>query len=66
MMKPANSFRNPQAIVKDYQRCGRILTDAWLTETRHQRPMPPGLPLEKAKETAAAIDAQLHAVLREP
>ncbi len=39
---------------------GRILTDAWLTETGHQRPgMPQGLPLEEAKAKAAELDAKI-------
>ncbi len=37
----------------------RILTDAWLTATGHQRPMPPGLPLDQAREKAAELDKQI-------
>ena len=37
----------------------RILTDAWLTATGHQRPMAPGLPLDKAHEKAAELTMQI-------
>jgi len=37
----------------------RILTDAWLTATGHQRPMKPGLPLEQAQGQAAELARQI-------
>jgi lysophospholipase L1-like esterase len=39
---------------------GRILTDAWLTDTGHQRPgLNQGLPLDEAKVKAAELDAMI-------
>jgi lysophospholipase L1-like esterase len=40
----------------------QVLTDAWLTETGHQRPMPVGLPMVKAREQAAQIDRKIEEV----
>ncbi len=37
----------------------RILSDAWLTATGHQRPMSPGLPLDEAREKAALLTEQI-------
>src|SRR6266853_405346 len=39
---------------------GRLLSDAWLTETGHQRPgMAKGLPIEEAQAQAAGLEAQI-------
>ena len=39
---------------------GRILTDAWLTETRHLRPgMNKGLPLAEAKAKASELEPKI-------
>jgi lysophospholipase L1-like esterase len=39
---------------------GRLLADAWLTETGHQRPgMTKGLPLAEAQEKAAALEKEI-------
>ena len=35
------------------------MTDAWLTALGHQRPMPPGLPLEQAEAKAAELTEQI-------
>ncbi len=37
----------------------RILTDAWLTATGHQRPMSPGLPLDEAQEKANQLTQEI-------
>jgi hypothetical protein len=37
----------------------RTMTDAWLTALGHQRPMPPGLPLEQAEAKAAELTEQI-------
>jgi hypothetical protein len=43
----------------------RIMKDAWLTETGHQRPgMKKGLPLAEAQVQAAELDARLRAALQ--
>lgn len=44
----------------------RILTDAWLTATRHLRPMSPGLPLDQAEPQAAALTEQIQQLLASP
>ena len=41
----------------------RLLTDAWLSDTGHKRPLKAGLPLEEAKTKAAALDEQIQALL---
>ena len=41
------------------QRRLRTMTDAWLTATGHQRPMPPGLPLDQAQAKAAEWSEQI-------
>lgn len=41
------------------QRRQRTMTDAWLTTIGHQRPMPPGLPLEQAETKAAELTKQI-------
>lgn len=42
----------------------RLLTDAWLTDIGHKRPMPAGLPLEKARARAAELDKSIDRLLR--
>ena len=45
---------------------GRILTDAWLTETRHERPgMAKGLPLPTAQSQAAELETKIRAMASE-
>jgi hypothetical protein len=44
----------------------RILTDAWLTATGHQRPMSPGLPLDQAEEKAKALTGQIQELMASP
>lgn len=46
-----------------HERC-RLLTEAWLTDIGHKRPMPAGLPLEKANARAADIDRRIGQLLR--
>lgn len=41
----------------------RVLTDAWLTDIGHKRPMPAGLPLEKAKARADEIEKRIQGLL---
>ena len=43
----------------------RILTDAWLTATGHQRPMSPGLPLDEAQQKAALLTEQIRERIEE-
>lgn len=48
-------------------RRGRILGEAWLTETGHLRPgIPKGLPLRQAREAAAELEKQLRASVPRP
>jgi lysophospholipase L1-like esterase len=56
------------AILKLIQQQQRILKDAWLTTTGHNRPgMNKGLPLKEAQRRAQELDADIHALLgREP
>ena len=42
----------------------RILTDAWLTDIGHRRPMPAGQPLDKAQAKAAEIEGRILALLQ--
>ena len=42
----------------------RILTDAWLTDIGHRRPMPAGQPLGKAQAKAAEIEGRILALLQ--
>ena len=45
----------------------RLLSAAWLTATRHQRPgLPVGLPLPEATARAAEIDARLRTLIARP
>jgi lysophospholipase L1-like esterase len=44
----------------------RLLTDAWLTATGHQRPMSPGLPLDEAEEKAELLARQICEVAANP
>lgn len=53
---PASSRARVFSLVHRRQ---RVLTDAWLTATGHQRPMPPGLPLDQAREKAAELAKQI-------
>lgn len=54
---PASAFAKVCKLVRAR---GRVMTDAWLTETGHQRPgMAKGLPMEKAKEKAAVMDQEI-------
>lgn len=42
----------------------KLLSDAWLTATRHQRPgMAEGLPLDEAERQAAELDAKIRALI---
>ncbi len=41
----------------------RVLTDAWLTETKHLRPMPKGLPLDQAQKKANELEAKAKLIL---
>jgi len=46
------------------QRRQRLMRDAWLSQTGHQRPgLPTGLPLPTARAQAAKLDAELQALL---
>jgi hypothetical protein len=50
-----------QEILKLIQQKQRLLKDAWLTETGHQRPgMNKGLPLAEAQAKAAEWARQIH------
>jgi lysophospholipase L1-like esterase len=42
----------------------RILTDAWLTDIGHKRPMAKGLSMDEARSRAARIDGQIDALIR--
>lgn len=54
---------NGTAILKLVQQKQRILKDAWLTETGHQRPgMNKGLPLTEAQAKAAELDREIRAL----
>jgi lysophospholipase L1-like esterase len=60
---------HPQAhdVLRLVQKRQRLLKDAWLTRTGHQRPgMNPGKPFDDASREAAAIDADLHRILDQP
>lgn len=44
----------------------KLLSDAWLTATRHQRPgMAEGLPLDEAQKQATELDAKIRVLLRQ-
>jgi lysophospholipase L1-like esterase len=54
---PASTYSKVRKLVRDR---GRVMTDAWLTETGHQRPgMKKGMPMEQAKEKAAAMEREI-------
>lgn len=56
-------FPQGPEILKLVQQRQRLLKDAWLTATGHERPgMKPGLPLADAEQQAAAIEARLQAL----
>ena len=58
------SFPNAAQLTKLVSEQQNLLKDAWLTATGHKRPgMNVGLPLSEAKTKAAAIDAQINALL---
>lgn len=43
----------------------KILRDAWLRKTKHQRPgLPEGLPVAEAEEQAAALTARIHEAIK--
>ena len=51
---------NGEQLLKLIQKKQRMMKDAWLTETRHNRPgMKPGLPLPEATLKAAELDTQI-------
>jgi lysophospholipase L1-like esterase len=54
------------AILKVVQQKQRLLKDAWLTSTGHQRPgMKRGLPLKEAQRRTQGLDAEIDALLRQ-
>lgn len=54
-----------EALLKLVQEKQRLLRDAWLTETRHERPgMSRGLPLAEAATRAAVLEKQMRALAR--
>jgi lysophospholipase L1-like esterase/pimeloyl-ACP methyl ester carboxylesterase len=54
---------NGKELLKLVQERQRLLKDAWLTETGHQRPgMNKGLPLAQAQEKAAQLGRQINAL----
>jgi len=56
---------NGAAILKLLQQKQRVLRDAWLTETGHQRPgMAKGLPLAEAQAKASEFDTQIRALAK--
>jgi lysophospholipase L1-like esterase len=59
---PKSKFAKVRKLVHDRT---RLLTDAWLTETKHQRPMPTGLPLNQATEKAAEVNQRIEAIIKE-
>lgn len=50
-------------VFKLVQERRRLLTDAWLTETGHKRPLRAGLPLDQAQKKAADIDRRIRGLL---
>ena len=63
----ATDFTDPNAtparLLKLLHPRNRLMTDAWLTDAGHKRPMSPGLPLDQARAKAAPLDAQIDALL---
>jgi lysophospholipase L1-like esterase len=59
---PKSRFARVNKLVRER---GRILSDAWLTDIGHKRPMKPGLPLEVAQSKAAVIESRINAVIDE-
>ncbi len=63
MMAP---HANGAAILKLVQQKQRVLKDAWLTDTGHQRPgMAKGLPLAEAQAKAAGLDTQIRSLAKQ-
>jgi len=60
---PASRFGRVQKIVRER---GRILIDAWLTDTGHKRPMKAGMSMAEATARAAALDVRIRAELVRP
>jgi phospholipase/lecithinase/hemolysin len=60
---PTSKFAMVQKLVR--QR-GRVLIDAWLTDTGHKRPMNKGLPMAEAAAKAAEIEKQIEAAVQTP
>jgi lysophospholipase L1-like esterase len=63
--KPSDENSKFAKVRKLVRERGRILTDAWLSETKHKRPMPPGLPMDEAKQKAAETERRIEAIVRE-
>lgn len=58
-------FPHGAEVLKLVQERQRLLKDAWLTATKHQRPgMKPGVPLEQAEKRGRAIGEQIFAFAR--
>ena len=56
---------NGAQILQLLQQKQRVLRDAWLTDTGHQRPdMSQGLPLAEAQAKAAGLEMQIHELAR--
>jgi hypothetical protein len=56
-------YPNGPAVLKLVQQRQRMLKDAWLTDTGHQRPgMNRGLPLAEAQAQALGLQAQIRAL----
>lgn len=61
----ARAHPNGEAMQKLVQQKQRLLRDAWLTETGHERPgMSKGLPLEEAKRKAVDLEKQIRMLAR--
>jgi hypothetical protein len=61
------SHPNGAAILKLVRQKQRLLKDAWLTDTGHQRPgMNKGLPLADAQTKATELEAQIRALAQAP
>lgn len=58
-----DTLPNGSELLRAVQQRQRLLKDAWLTETGHQRPgMKAGLPLVEAQQKAAELDTLIHAL----
>ena len=60
-----SSYPNGAQILKLVQQQQRVLKEAWLSDTGHQRPgMAKGLPLTEAQTKAAELDTQIRALAK--